>query len=419
MNEKSILQGFDYAKDVYAAVGVDVECAIKRANEVPVTMHSWQGDDLIGFDGIGSLSGGIAATGNYPGRARTADELRGDIQKAVSLIPGKIRVGLHSCHAEPTSAKPDRDEYTIDSYKNWAAWASEHGYPLDFNPTFFSHPMMDGDFSLASANEKKRRFWVEHGKRCREIGAEFGKLQNSPCIVNYWMPDGYKDIPADTAAPRARMLQSLDEIFQDSLNPAYVRDSIESKLFGFGIESYTVVSFEFALGYAFSRGKLPCLDAGHFHPTESIGAKLSALAPFTDEIMLHVSRGVRWDSDHVVIWDDELQLIMDEILLNGLEKRVHIGLDFFDASINRIAAWAIGTRNTRKAILNACLMPIQQIRQKEVEGDYTSRLALLQENKSLPFSAVWDYYCLKAGVPVGSDWLSEVKRYEKDVLAKR
>jgi len=279
--------------------------------------------------------------------------------------------------------------------------------------------MMDGDFSLASANEKKRRFWVEHGKRCREIGAEFGKLQNSPCIVNYWMPDGYKDIPADTAAPRARMMQSLDEIFQDSLDPAYVRDSIESKLFGFGIESYTVVSHEFALGYAFSRGKLPCLDAGHFHPTESIGAKLSALAPFTDEIMLHVSRGVRWDSDHVVIWDDELQLIMDEIILNGLEKRVHIGLDFFDASINRIAAWAIGTRNTRKAILNACLMPIQQIRQKEVEGDYTSRLALLQESKSLPFSAVWDYYCLKAGVPVGSDWLSEVKRYEKDVLAKR
>jgi len=419
MNEKSILQGFDYAKEVYAAVGVDAERAIDRANEVPVTMHSWQGDDLIGFDGIGSLSGGIAATGNYPGRARTANELRGDIEEAVSLIPGKIRVGLHSCHAEPTSAKPDRDAYTIDSYRNWAAWANEHGYPLDFNPTFFSHPMMDGDFSLASANEKKRRFWVEHGKRCREIGAEFGKLQNSPCIVNYWMPDGYKDIPADTAAPRARMMQSLDEIFQDSLDPAYVRDSIESKLFGFGIESYTVVSHEFALGYAFSRGKLPCLDAGHFHPTESIGAKLSALAPFTDEIMLHVSRGVRWDSDHVVIWDDELQLIMDEIILNGLEKRVHIGLDFFDASINRIAAWAIGTRNTRKAILNACLMPIQQIRQKEVEGDYTSRLALLQESKSLPFSAVWDYYCLKAGVPVGSDWLSEVKRYEKDVLAKR
>jgi len=419
MNEKSILQGFDYAKEVYAAVGVDAERAIDRANEVPVTMHSWQGDDLIGFDGIGSLSGGIAATGNYPGRARTANELRSDIEEAVSLIPGKIRVGLHSCHAEPTSAKPDRDAYTIDSYRNWAAWANEHGYPLDFNPTFFSHPMMDGDFSLASANEKKRRFWVEHGKRCREIGAEFGKLQNSPCIVNYWMPDGYKDIPADTAAPRARMMQSLDEIFQDSLDPAYVRDSIESKLFGFGIESYTVVSHEFALGYAFSRGKLPCLDAGHFHPTESIGAKLSALAPFTDEIMLHVSRGVRWDSDHVVIWDDELQLIMDEIILNGLEKRVHIGLDFFDASINRIAAWAIGTRNTRKAILNACLMPIQQIRQKEVEGDYTSRLALLQESKSLPFSAVWDYYCLKAGVPVGSDWLSEVKRYEKDVLAKR
>lgn len=419
MNDKTILRGYDYAKEVYASQGIDVDNAIERANAVPITMHSWQGDDLIGFDGTGSLSGGIAATGNYPGRARTADELRDDIEKAISLIPGSTRVGLHSCHAEPNGKKVDRDAYTIDLFKTWMDWAKERYLKLDFNPTFFSHPMMDGDFSLASADETKRRYWVEHGKRCREIGAEFGRQLGSPCIVNYWMPDGYKDIPADTAAPRLRMQKSLDEIFAAPMNPAFVRESLESKLFGFGIESYMVVSHEFALGYALSRKKLPCLDAGHFHPTESIAAKLSALVPFFEGIMLHVSRGVRWDSDHVVIWDDELQHIMDEILHNGYEDIVHIGLDFFDASINRIAAWAIGTRNTRKAILHACLTPIKEIRKYESAGDYTSRLALLEESKSLPFTAVWDYYCLMANVPVGREWLADVKDYEQNVLALR
>ena len=419
MNEKNIMQGYEYAKQVYSELGIDVDAAIKKADSIPITMHSWQGDDLIGFDGIGELTGGIAATGNYPGRATTADELRADISKAVSMIPGNLRVGLHSCHAETMGKKIDRDEYTIDLYKNWVDWAKEKKLNLDFNPTFFSHPRMDGDFSLASADESARKFWIEHGKRCREIGAEFGKAQGSPCITNFWMPDGYKDVPADTEAPRLRMIDSLNQIFAPKIDPAYEVDSLESKLFGFGIESYTVVSHEFALSYALKNNKYLCLDQGHFHPTESIAAKLSAIAPFVDGIMLHVSRGVRWDSDHVVTWEDELQNIMNEIVHNGYEEKVHIGLDFFDASINRIAAWIIGTRNPRKAILNACLTPIKLARKAEREGDYTSRLALREESKSLPFAAVWDYYCLNSGVPVGCEWIGMVKQYEKDVLSCR
>ncbi len=419
MNEKRILQGYEYAKDVYAEQGVDVDAAMAKADAVPITMHSWQGDDLIGFDGIGELTGGIATTGNYLGRATTAQELRNDIQEAVSLIPGKLRVGLHACHAELNGKKIDRDAYTIEHFQNWVAWAREQDLQLDFNPTFFSHPRMDGDFSLASAKEGTRRFWIEHGKRCREIGAEFGKQLGTPCITNFWMPDGYKDVPVDTAAPRLRMMDSLDQIFAAPIDPAYEVDSLESKLFGLGIESYTVVSHEFALCYAQKNHKYLCMDQGHFHPTESVGSKLSAVAPFVDGVMLHVSRGVRWDSDHVVLWVDELQHMMNEIIHNGYEKKVHIGLDFFDASINRIAAWVIGTRNPRKALLNACLMPLEQSRQAEREGDYTSRLAFLEEGKALPFAAVWDYYCLKAGVPVGREWVARVKEYEKSVLAGR
>lgn len=419
MNEKTILQGYEYAKEVYAAYGIDTDAAIKKADAIPISMHCWQGDDLIGFDGTGALTGGIATTGNYPGRARTADELRADITEALSMIPGKMRVGLHSCHAEPNGKKVDRDEYTIDMFQNWVSWAKEYKLQLDFNPTFFSHPKMDGNFSLASADDGKRKFWVEHGKRCREIGADFGKKLGTPCITNFWMPDGYKDIPADTLAPRLRMMDSLDKIFSKKINSAYEVDSLESKLFGFGIESYTVVSHEFALNYCIKNNKYLCLDAGHFHPTESIASKLTAIAPFLDGIMLHVSRGIRWDSDHVVIWDDELQHIMDEIIHNGYEDKVHIGLDYFDASINRIAAWVIGTRNPRKALLNACLTPLKDGRDAENEGDYTSRLALHEENKSLPFSAVWDYYCLKSGIPVGREWINRVKDYEHTVLSKR
>jgi L-rhamnose isomerase len=419
MNEKTVLKGYEYAKEVYAAGGIDTDAAIKRADAVPVSLHSWQGDDLIGFDGTGTLSGGIATTGNYPGRARTADELRADVAEALSMVPGKLRVGLHSCHAEPGGRKVDRDAYTIDMFKNWVDWAKEQNVFLDFNPTFFSHPKMDGNFSLASADDNKRKFWVEHGKRCREIGAEFGKQLGSPCITNFWMPDGYKDIPADTLAPRLRMMDSLDKIFAERIDPAFEADSLESKLFGFGIESYTVVSHEFVLNYCQKNNKYVCLDAGHFHPTESIASKLTAIVPFVDGVMLHVSRGIRWDSDHVVIWDDELQHIMDEIMHNGFEEKVHIGLDYFDASINRIAAMVIGTRNPRKALLNACLTPLKDGRDAENAGDYTSRLALHEESKSLPFSAVWDYYCLSSGVPVGREWIKQVKDYERRVLSLR
>ena len=419
MKEKMIVQGYEYAKEVYAAHGIDVDAAMKKADAIPITMHSWQGDDLIGFDGIGELTGGIATTGNYMGRATTADQLRRDIEEAVSMIPGTLRVGLHSCHAETNGKKVDRDAYTIDLYQNWLDWAKEQKLAMDFNPTFFSHTRMDGDFSLASADEGIRKFWIEHGKRCREIGAEFGKQQGSPCITNFWMPDGYKDVPADTQSPRLRMRDSLDQIFHAKFDPKHEVDSLESKLFGFGIESYTVVSHEFAMSYALTNQKYVCLDQGHFHPTESIAAKLSAIAPFVEGIMLHVSRGVRWDSDHVVTWENELQNIMNEIVHNGYEDKVHIGLDFFDASINRIAAWVIGTRNPRKAILSACLTPLKDLRKAEIEKDYTVRLALHEENKSLPFAAVWDYYCLQAGVPVGREWIAKMKEYERNVLAKR
>ena len=419
MDENRVLKGYEYAKSVYADQNVDVDAAMEKISDIPVSMHSWQGDDLIGFDGIGELTGGIATTGNYPGRATTPEELRADIEKAVGMIPGAIKLNLHACHAETKGQNVDRDAYTIEHFQAWADWAKDRGIGLDFNPTFFSHPMMDGDFSIASRNDDKRRFWIEHGKRCREIGREFGKQLGKVSVVNYWMPDGYKDITADTEIHRKIMIESLDEIFAEEMDESLVLESIESKLFGLGIESYTVASHEFSLLYAASRKKLYCLDAGHFHPTETISSKFSAIMQFVDKAMLHISRGVRWDSDHVVTWDDELQNIMSEIVKNNYVGRVFIGLDFFDASINRLASWIIGTRNAKKALLKAALNPMDRIKACEAEGDYTSRLALLEETKSLPFAPVWDYYCMKQGVPVGDQWLKEVKQYEKDVLLKR
>ena len=419
MKDDVMKKGYEYAKDLYNNLGVDIDAAIKKIDSISISMHSWQGDDLIGFDGIGELTGGIATTGNYPGRARTANELRSDIDKAMSLIPGTKKLNLHACHAELDGKKIDRDAYTVEHFSNWVSWAKEKGVGLDFNPTFFSHPKMDGNFSLASRDEDIRKFWVEHGKRCMEIGNEFGKQLGKTCIVNYWMPDGYKDVPADTSTLRTLMIKSMDEILAEKFNKKNVLSSIESKLFGLGVESYTVVSHELSLGYAITRDILYTLDAGHFHPTETISSKLSSILQYVDELMLHVSRGVRWDSDHVVIWDDELQNIMSEILHNDYADRVHIGLDFFDASINRLACWIIGVRNSRKALLKAALTPIEKIRKAEVDGDYTARLALIEENKSLPFAPVWDYYCEKSNVPVGDDWLSEVKSYETEVLIKR
>ena len=419
MDREQIVKGYEYAKAAFAEFGVDVDQAIARIDRIPISMHCWQGDDVIGFEGSGALTGGIQTTGNYPGRARTADELRKDAEFAMRCIPGETKFNLHASYAEKGGKDVDRDRYTIEQFQAWADWAKENGIGLDFNPTFFSHPMMDGDFSLASLDESKRRFWIEHGKRCREIALEFAKRTGKPCAVNYWMPDGFKDTCADTKLYRDVMRASLDEIFAAEIDPELVPCALESKLFGIGVESYTVASHEFSYGYAVKNGILYTLDAGHFHPTEVISAKLSATLQFVDKVLLHVSRGVRWDSDHVITHDDELQKIMDEIVFNGFDRRVLIGLDYFDASINRIAAWVIGMRNARKALLYAALAPIGQIRQAEVDGDLTARLALMEERKNLPACAVWEYYLMTKGVPAGDAWLAKVKDYEETVLARR
>lgn len=419
MNENQIIKRFELAKEIYESLGVDVEAAMESANDIPVSMHCWEGDDLLGFEGATELSGGIQVTGNYPGRARNAEELRSDITKSLECIPGKMKVSLHSIHGEKNGRKIDRDAYDVEMFENWIDWANDSSLGLDFNPTFFSHPMMDGNFSLTSRDAGKRRFWIEHGKRSREIAAEIGKRTGQVCVNNFWLPDGYKDIPADTMILRESMMEALDEIFAAQFAPKYTVDSVESKLFGLGMESYTVASHEFSLLYAASRNKLYTLDAGHFHPTESVAAKLSAVMCFAKEAMLHISRGVRWDSDHVVIWDEELQHIMDEIVHNGFKERIHIGLDYFDASINRIACWIIGVRNARKALLKASLDPMEPIREAEKSGDYTTRLALLEETRTLPFAAVWDYYCTKQNVPTGQSWLGRVQEYEKEVTSKR
>ena len=418
MKEELILKGYEYAKAQYAAQGVDVDAAIAKADAIPVSMHCWQDDDVIGFDGSDSLSGGIQTTGNYPGRARTADELRADIAFVRTMIPGATKLNLHASYAEKNGKQVDRDAYTIDLFQNWVDFAKEQKIGLDFNPTYFAHPKMDGDFSLSSTNPAIRKFWIEHGKRCREIGLEFAKQLNQPCAINFWMPDGYKDVCADTKLHRDLMIDSLDQIFAEDIDRKLVPCGLESKLFGVGVESYTVASHEFSYGYAVKNGLLYTLDAGHFHPTEVISAKLTACLPFLEGIILHVSRPVRWDSDHVILLDDEIQRIMDEVILNNYQDRTFIALDYFDASINRVAAWAVGMRNARKAILSACLAPAS-IRDAEHKGDLTSRLALMEERKTLPFGAIWDYYCMKQDAGVGTDWLAKVKQYETDVLSKR
>ena len=418
MKEELILKGYEYAKAQYAAQGVDVDAAIAKADAIPVSMHCWQGDDVIGFDGSDSLTGGIQTTGNYPGRARTADELRADIAFVRTMIPGATKLNLHASYAEKNGKQVDRDAYTIDLFQNWVDFAKEQKIGLDFNPTYFAHPKMDGDFSLSSTKDDTRKFWIEHGKRCREIGLEFAKQLGQPCAINFWMPDGYKDVCADTKLHRDLMIDSLDQIFAEDIDRKLVPCGLESKLFGVGVESYTVASHEFSYGYAVKNGLLYTLDAGHFHPTEVISAKLTACLPFLEGIILHVSRPVRWDSDHVILLDDEIQRIMDEVILNNYQDRTFIALDYFDASINRVAAWGVGMRNARKAILSACLAPAS-IRDAEHKGDLTSRLALMEERKTLPFGAIWDYYCMKQNAGVGTDWLAKVKQYEVDVLSKR
>jgi L-rhamnose isomerase len=384
-----------------------------------VSIHCWQGDDVGGFESSAGLSdGGIMATGGYPGKARTPDELRQDLEKAMSLIPGKHRLNLHAIYAE-TKTKVERNELEPKHFSTWIDWAKANGLGMDFNPTFFSHPKAASGFTLASADKDIRRFWVEHGIACRKIGEAMGNKLGTPCVTNIWIPDGYKDIPADRKGPRERLEKSLEEILAQKFNRQYLLDSVESKLFGIGSESYVVGSHEFYLSYAVRNNILLCLDAGHFHPTEVISDKISSVLTFIDEILLHVSRGVRWDSDHVIVLSDELRAIAEEIVRGDYLKRVHIGLDFFDASINRVAAWVIGTRCMLKALLVALLEPIEKLRSMENEGDYTSRLAMLEEIKTLPFGAVWDYYCAKQNVLAESEWLKEVKDYEVKVTNKR
>lgn len=420
MDEKLIIKGYEYAREVYAERGIDVEAALTTAGSIPISMNCWQGDDVMGFEGgdDAGASGGIATTGNYPGRARTADELRADADLAMSMIPGPKKFNLHASYAELHGRKVERSEYTAELFKGWIDWARERNLGLDFNPTYFSHPMVKDGFTLSSADPAVREYWIEHGKRCREIGAEFYRALGKECVINYWMPDGYKDNPADMAGPRARMVESLDAIFAGGAI-AGVKEAVESKVFGLGVESYTVGSHELMLGYAITRGKLYCLDAGHFHPTEVISNKISSIMQFMPEALLHVSRPVRWDSDHVVTLDDELIAIMQQVVRNGYTERVKIALDFFDASINRLAAWIIGTRNARKALLEASLENTAQLKQLELDGDLTGRLALMEEDKTLPFGAVWDYYCLREGVPAGDRWLDTVRDYEKRIMLAR
>ncbi len=416
---RQIEQTYKLARERYGELGVNTDMAMRQLRKVAISLHCWQGDDVGGFESADGLSGGgIMATGAYPGKARTADELRADFEKAVSLIPGRHRLNLHAMYAE-TKGKGDRNELEPRHFKGWVQWAQANRFGMDFNGTYFSHPKAADGFTLSSADKGIRKFWVEHGIACRKIGAYMGRQLGTPCVTNTWIPDGYKDIPIDRKGPRERLKESLDEILSDKINRNHLLDAVEGKLFGIGSESYVVGSHEFYLSYAVTNGMLLCLDTGHFHPTETVADKISAVMTFLDEILLHVSRGVRWDSDHVVILSDELAALAQELVRGDYLDRVHIGLDFFDASINRIAAWVIGTRCMIKALLMALLEPTKKLARIEAQGDHTSRLAMLEELKTLPFGAVWDYYCLKSSVPAGDAWLSEVKAYEGNVLSNR
>ena len=412
---------YESACDQYRELGVDTDDAIKRLGDISISLHCWQGDDVGGFETTDAelSGGGIQTTGNYPGKARTIEELRSDIEKALSLIPGGHRLNLHACYLENHGKFVDRNEITIDNFQGWIDWAKTNNLGMDFNPTYFSHEKSDDGFTLSHTDKSIRDFWIEHGIACRKIGAEMGRQLGSPTITNFWIPDGYKDIPVDRWSPRQRLIDSLDRIFSEKLDPLVHLDSVESKLFGIGAESYTVGSHEFYMGYAVSRQKMLCLDAGHFHPTEVISDKISSVLMYVPGLLLHVSRPVRWDSDHVVILNDELFAIAGEIVHSGQMNKIHIGLDFFDASINRIAAWIIGTRNMIKALLFALLEPVEMLRKFENDGDYTSRLAILEDIKTLPFGAVWDFYCEKSGVPSDILWLKQIKEYEKNILSKR
>lgn len=408
------------ARERFAELGVDSDAALDRLARISVSVHCWGGDDVVGFENSGEeLGSGLAVTGNYPGRPRTPDELRADFEQATSLIPGKHRFNLQASYLEAGGARVDRDEIEPKHFSRWVDWARDLQIGLDLNPTYFAHPKMRDGFTLSHADKSIREFWINHGKRCREIGAGFGEVLGTPCINNVWIPDGSKDLPFDRKGPRERLAQSLDEIFQKPFNPKFLCDALESKLFGIGSESYVVGSHEFYFGYAVRNKKMLCLDTGHFHPTESIADKITSLLMWVDAIMLHVSRGIRWDSDHVNILTDDVRALAQEIVRGDFINRVHLGLDFFDATINRVAAWVIGARAMLQAMLAAFLEPTEKLRKFEEQGDYTSRLVLLEAIKQLPVGAVWDHYCCKSGVPTDTHWIEGIRDYEKRVLSRR
>ncbi len=420
-NPEIIERDYEQAKKTYAGFGVDTDKVLEDLDSISISLHCWQGDDLTGFEkGVEGLSGGgIMATGNYLGKARNGEELRQDLEQALNLIPGKHRVNLHALYAETEGKIIDRDEVDLEHFQDWIDWAKKLGLGLDFNPTFFSHKMADSGFTLASPDKKVRSFWIDHGKRCRKIASEIGKQLGTPCVNNIWIPDGMKDVPANRLIYRQILKDSLDEILEVKYDSKNIVDAVESKLFGIGSESYVVGSHEFYMWYSMAKNIMLCLDAGHFHPTEDVSDKISAILTFTDELLLHVSRGVRWDSDHVVILNDQVSDIAKELRRCNAFDRVHFALDFFDASINRITAWVTGTRAAQKAITIALLEPVHMLLEEENNGNYGNRLALMEEFKTLPFASVWNKYCLLKGVPVGVEWLDIVKKYEMEVLISR
>jgi L-rhamnose isomerase len=414
-----IEKDYSTAKDRYARLGVDTDRALGTVAGVPLSLHCWQGDDVRGFEeGGATLAGsGLAVTGSYPGRARNVTELREDLDKARSLIPGRHRLNLHSIYGESCGA--DRNAIGPEHFGSWVQWANERGLGLDFNSTLFAHPVAAEGFTLSSRDGTVRRFWVEHVKRCREIASYMGQELGTPCIHNLWIPDGEKDAPVDRWERRVLLRQSLDEVYARQFPVTEMKDALESKLWGIGSEAFTVGSHEFYLGYALTHGKMVCLDMGHFHPTESVADKVTAILQFSDELLLHISRGVRWDSDHVVILDGELLGLMREIVRAGVLDRVHLALDYFDASVNRVGAWVIGARATLKALLAALLEPTERLRELAAAGDNFGKLAQLEELKTMPLGAVWDYYCIKADVPLDADWPADARQYERDVLSRR
>lgn len=410
---------YQEAKQAYAAFGVDTDAAIAALKNVPISVHCWQGDDVLGFEGAESLTGGIQTTGNYPGRARTPEELLKDYAFALSLMPGKKRINVHASYAflGEDKGKVDRDKYEPKHFAPWVKFAKEHGYDgIDFNPTFFAHPKMKDGLTLSSPDEETRKFWVEHGKRCMEIAAYLGKEMDSPCLVNIWIPDGYKDVPADRLGPRKRYAQSLDEMLE-GYDKEWVIPAIESKVFGIGVESYTVGSNEFCQNYAATRGICSLLDNGHYHPTEVVSDKIPSMLTFYDKVALHVSRPVRWDSDHVVIFEDELKEIMKEVVRNDALDKVKIALDYFDASINRVFAWVTGERSVQKALLYALLLPNAAMKEAQEKGEFTRLMYLQERVKVLPFGDVWAEYLKECGLD--DNYFETISEYEKTILEER